>query len=243
MFRQEKNLEFFFPAKKAQDVRRRVPFTPEKMMNMARRRLLPPLLSILLAFAATTAPLASAFGAGALSRLLGAPTTRHRDRDPSHAATSRGVGGSGAAVAAAAPAPTGGVRAAFTRRDVLRRGATTGCLLGSIAAGTAAIAPADADVLRSPGRCANGEGGGCDALSDGNEYIKSLQSKSRENREANQRVRVKKPAQPQLDDDGNLARFDFGWVGGAAVAGIKMTSGRLTWAGVSFVSKNECVVL
>ena len=190
---------------------------------MARRRL-PPLLTIILAFAATTVPLASAFGAGAPPPpLLGSPTTtRHHDRDPSHSATSsRGVGsrpggcGGTVVVVAAAPAPTtGGGRAAANRRDVLRSVAT-GCLA------SLATAPANADVLRSPGPCANGEGGGCDALSDENEYIKSLQSRSRDNREANQRVReIQKPLNRNYDDDGNLARFDFGWVGWAAVAVI-----------------------
>lgn len=191
---------------------------------MARRRL-PPLLTIILAFAATTVPLASAFGAGAPPPpLLGSPTTtRHHDRDPSHSATSsRGVGsrpgggGGTVVVVAAAPAPTtgGGRVAAADRRDVLRSVAT-GCLA------SLAIAPANADVLRSPGPCANGEGGGCDALSDENEYIKSLQSRSRDNREANQRVReIQKPLNRNYDDDGNLARFDFGWVGWAAVAVI-----------------------
>lgn len=195
-----------------------------KLMNMARRRRLPPLLSILLAFAATTVPLASAFGAGAPPPpLLGSPTTtRHHDRDPSHSASSsRGVGsrpgggGGTVVVVAAAPAPTtGGGRAAANRRDVLRSVAT-GCLA------SLATAPANADVLRSPGPCANGEGGGCDALSDENEYIKSLQSRSRDNREANQRVReIQKPLNRNYDDDGNLVRFDFGWVGWAAVAVI-----------------------
>jgi len=92
----------------------------------------------------------------------------------------------------------------------------TGCL-----SSLAAAPPADADVLRSPGPCANGEGGGCDALSDENEYIRSLQSRSRDNREANQRVRgMRKPLNRNYDDDGNLVRFDFGWVGWAAVAVI-----------------------
>jgi hypothetical protein len=99
-------------------------------------------------------------GSGALSPPLGAPMTCHHDRDPSHATTSRGVDGSGAIGVASAPALTEGGRAAFTRRDVLRCGAATGCLLGSIAAATAAITPADADVLRSPGRCTNVKGGG-----------------------------------------------------------------------------------
>mmetsp|Transcript_1912 Transcript_1912/g.4161 ORF Transcript_1912/g.4161 Transcript_1912/m.4161 type:complete len:141 (+) Transcript_1912:123-545(+) len=49
---------------------------------------------------------------------------------------------------------------------------------------------ANADIVRSPGKCANGEGEGCDSLAGGNEFIRSLQKKSSENREANQRVRV-----------------------------------------------------
>mmetsp|Transcript_1913 Transcript_1913/g.4163 ORF Transcript_1913/g.4163 Transcript_1913/m.4163 type:complete len:183 (+) Transcript_1913:123-671(+) len=46
---------------------------------------------------------------------------------------------------------------------------------------------ANADIVRSPGKCANGEGEGCDSLAGGNEFIRSLQKKSSENREANQR--------------------------------------------------------
>jgi hypothetical protein len=38
------------------------------------------------------------------------------------------------------------------------------------------------------GRCANGEGDGCDSLAEGNAYIQSLQKKSLENKEENQRV-------------------------------------------------------
>ncbi|KAL3804584.1 hypothetical protein ACHAWO_012259 [Cyclotella atomus] len=37
------------------------------------------------------------------------------------------------------------------------------------------------------GRCANGEGDGCDSLAEGNAYIQSLQKKSLENKEENQR--------------------------------------------------------
>ncbi|KAL3789553.1 hypothetical protein HJC23_001361 [Cyclotella cryptica] len=46
---------------------------------------------------------------------------------------------------------------------------------------------ANADVIRSPGRCANGEGSGCESLAEGNELIQSLQRKSLENKAENQR--------------------------------------------------------
>ena len=70
-----------------------------------------------------------------------------------------------------------------TRRDA------TGTLgLGLLLALATSPAPSRADVLRAPGRCANGEGDGCADLAGDNELIKSLQQKSSENREANQRV-------------------------------------------------------
>ncbi|KAL9189349.1 hypothetical protein ACHAXT_009024 [Thalassiosira profunda] len=70
-----------------------------------------------------------------------------------------------------------------TRRDALQL-ASSG--LGLLAL-TTASAPSHADVLRAPGRCANGEGDGCAALAEDNALIQSLQRKSSENREANQR--------------------------------------------------------
>lgn len=77
---------------------------------------------------------------------------------------------------AANPSPT-------TRRDALLQAAAG---LGFLAV-AAAPPSANADVLRSPGKCANGEGDGCDALSEDNDLIRSLQKKSSDNREANQR--------------------------------------------------------
>lgn len=53
---------------------------------------------------------------------------------------------------------------------------------------TASTTAANADVIRSAG-CANGEGDACADLADGNEFIQSLQKKSAQNKEANQRVR------------------------------------------------------
>mmetsp|Transcript_20436 Transcript_20436/g.37518 ORF Transcript_20436/g.37518 Transcript_20436/m.37518 type:complete len:184 (+) Transcript_20436:50-601(+) len=72
-----------------------------------------------------------------------------------------------------------------TRRNILHRTASLGFL--TIISTAAAAAPANADVIRSPGKCANGEGEGCDSLAEDNELIQSLQKKSSENREANQR--------------------------------------------------------
>lgn len=71
--------------------------------------------------------------------------------------------------------------AEFTRRDLLQQTASLALLAISTAR------PANADVIRSPGKCANGEGEGCDSLAEGNDLIRSLQKKSSENREANQR--------------------------------------------------------
>jgi len=89
----------------------------------------------------------------------------------------------------------------YNRREILR---TAG--LGLLTLSTISTAdPANADVIRSPGKCANGEGDGCDSLADDNELIRSLQKKSSENREANQRVGIK---------------GDFGFIGWAAVAVI-----------------------
>ncbi|KAL7528421.1 hypothetical protein ACHAWF_002550 [Thalassiosira exigua] len=85
------------------------------------------------------------------------------------------------------PAPAAG---ACARRDALRRGASS-CLgfLAAAAASAPVVAPASAGaaVLRAPGRCANGEGDGCDALAGENDLVRELQRKSAENREANQR--------------------------------------------------------
>mmetsp|Transcript_10938 Transcript_10938/g.19985 ORF Transcript_10938/g.19985 Transcript_10938/m.19985 type:complete len:141 (+) Transcript_10938:38-460(+) len=90
-----------------------------------------------------------------------------------------------------------------TRRNILHRTASLGFL--TIISTAAAAAPANADVIRSPGKCANGEGEGCDSLAEDNELIQSLQKKSSENREANQRVGIK---------------GDFGFIGWAAAAVI-----------------------
>ncbi|KAL7517319.1 hypothetical protein ACHAWX_002249, partial [Stephanocyclus meneghinianus] len=71
-------------------------------------------------------------------------------------------------------------RSVTTRRAAIQR---TVALMTMLSASRAA----NADVIRSPGRCANGEGAGCDSLAEGNEFIQSLQRKSLENKEENQR--------------------------------------------------------
>lgn len=75
--------------------------------------------------------------------------------------------------------------ATTSRRDIFQQTAN----LVSIAILSNNAAPANADVIRAPGKCANGEGDGCDSLAEDNEFIRSLQKKSSENREANQKVR------------------------------------------------------
>lgn len=92
------------------------------------------------------------------------------------------------------------------RRVLLQRTATAS-LGGFLASLVSAAAPAGADVVRAPG-CTNGEGEGCDDLAGDNDLIRSLQRKSAENREANQRV------------GGLPIKGDFGLVGWAAVAVI-----------------------
>ena len=67
------------------------------------------------------------------------------------------------------------------RRDVIKH-------LGITIGITSISSPANADVIRAPGRCANGEGDGCDSLAEDNELIQALQKKSSENREKNERV-------------------------------------------------------
>ena len=67
-----------------------------------------------------------------------------------------------------------------TRRDIIKKiGITIGI--------TSISSPANADVIRGA-RCANGNGDGCDSLAEDNEFIQSLQKKSSENREKNERV-------------------------------------------------------
>ncbi|EED88065.1 predicted protein [Thalassiosira pseudonana CCMP1335] len=73
---------------------------------------------------------------------------------------------------------------AFNRRNALKR---TANIFLSISTASIAVTPANADVIRSPGRCANGEGDGCDSLAEGNAFIESLQKKSLENKEENQK--------------------------------------------------------
>ena len=70
-----------------------------------------------------------------------------------------------------------------TRRDILQYISLSSTILIS-----SSTTEASATVIRSPGKCANGEGEGCDSLAEDNELIKSLQKKSSENREANQKV-------------------------------------------------------
>jgi hypothetical protein len=72
-----------------------------------------------------------------------------------------------------------------SRRNVLLNVASNVVLLSAV--GTSSTA-ANADVIRSAG-CANGEGDACADLAEGNEFIQSLQKKSAQNKEANQRVR------------------------------------------------------
>ena len=69
-----------------------------------------------------------------------------------------------------------------TRRDIIKH-------LGITIGITSVSSPANADVIRS-GRCANGQGDGCDSLADDNEFIQALQKKSSENREKNERVSI-----------------------------------------------------
>lgn len=52
------------------------------------------------------------------------------------------------------------------------------------AANAAAIEKAEGNILRAKGNCAYGVGDGCDDLSGGNEYIKELQRRSAESKEA-----------------------------------------------------------
>ena len=75
-------------------------------------------------------------------------------------------------------------RSPFDDQDTTRRHVLTTAV---ITIGTAFSSAANADVIGA-GRCANGEGDGCDSLARGNAYIQSLQKKSSENKEENQRV-------------------------------------------------------
>ena len=69
-----------------------------------------------------------------------------------------------------------------TRRNIIK-------YLGITIGITSISSPANADVIRGA-RCANGEGDGCDSLAEDNEFIQSLQKKSSENREKNERVSI-----------------------------------------------------
>ena len=94
---------------------------------------------------------------------------------------------------AASIAPTANEDYCCNRRSILQEATTScwkiaTCATSIIAAATANPAFADVNVIRSPGKCANGEGEGCDSLADNNELIRSLQKKSAANRESNQRV-------------------------------------------------------
>ena len=71
-----------------------------------------------------------------------------------------------------------------SRRNILS-------LVSNLSLLTVCTSNANADVIRSAG-CANGEGDACADLAEGNEFIQSLQKKSAENKEANQRVREKR---------------------------------------------------
>ena len=72
-----------------------------------------------------------------------------------------------------------------SRRNILLNVASNVALLSVVCTSSTA---ANADVIRSAG-CANGEGDACADLAEGNEFIQSLQKKSAQNKEANQRVR------------------------------------------------------
>lgn len=74
---------------------------------------------------------------------------------------------------------------ADNKRQTSRREALTAALITF----TTFASSAQAAVIGA-GRCANGEGDGCDSLAEGNAYIQSLQKKSLENKEENQRVRL-----------------------------------------------------
>lgn len=74
-----------------------------------------------------------------------------------------------------------------SRRNILMNVASNVALLSVVC--TSSSTTANADVIRSAG-CANGEGDACADLAEGNEFIQSLQKKSSQNKEANQRVRV-----------------------------------------------------
>ena len=73
-----------------------------------------------------------------------------------------------------------------SRRNILLNVSSNVALLSVVC--TASTTAANADVIRSAG-CANGEGDACADLAAGNEFIQSLQKKSSQNKEANQRVR------------------------------------------------------
>jgi hypothetical protein len=83
------------------------------------------------------------------------------------------------------PRKPSALTAAPSRRELLRR--TAG--LGVLSLALAAPPRARAEVRRSPGKCVHGEGDGCDSLAADNAFIQSLQQKSADNREANERVR------------------------------------------------------
>lgn len=74
---------------------------------------------------------------------------------------------------------------ADNKRQTSRREALTAALITF----TTFASSAQAAVIGA-GRCANGEGDGCDSLAEGNAYIQSLQKKSLENKEENKRVRL-----------------------------------------------------
>ena len=69
----------------------------------------------------------------------------------------------------------------------IKQGTRRHALFTAILSISTVASEAQAEVIGA-GRCANGEGEGCDSLADGNAYIQSLQRKSSENKEENQRV-------------------------------------------------------
>jgi hypothetical protein len=76
-----------------------------------------------------------------------------------------------------------------TNGDFQSQGTRRQAIAAALISITSAASAAQAEVI-GVGRCANGEGSGCVSLAEGNEYILSLQKKSLENKEENQRVSV-----------------------------------------------------
>jgi hypothetical protein len=74
--------------------------------------------------------------------------------------------------------------AALSRRDLMQ-----GLVVAAGAAASVVAAPKEANAVISSKFCAYGTGDGCEDLAEGNEYIRQLQERSAENKEAIQQVR------------------------------------------------------